>query len=119
MLALAASAVLAIDTDKGSDYQGACAADVCDDPAAAIHELAHGHISALWNAQPTMGPASVLLRAPFAALAQLGDDSVTNEYRWGAFICCSSRRCSSSGRVVRRWRAAPLRSSWCRSRSGH
>jgi hypothetical protein len=34
-----------------------------------------------------MGPVSVLLRAPFAALAQLGDDSFLTQYRWGAFAC--------------------------------
>ena len=87
MLALAASTILAIDADKGADYGRTCTVAVCDDPAPAIHGIAHGHISALWSEQPTMGPASVLLRAPFAALAQLGDGSITNEYRWGVFIC--------------------------------
>jgi hypothetical protein len=36
-----------------------------------------------------MGPVSVLLRAPFAALAQLGDDSIVSQYLWGGFACLS------------------------------
>lgn len=68
------------------DYARACTS-LCDDPSAAISGVAHGHVSALWDSQPTMGPLSVLLRAPFAALAQLGSDSVVAQYRWGAFAC--------------------------------
>lgn len=34
-----------------------------------------------------MGPASILLRAPFAALARLGDDTTLERYRLGAFAC--------------------------------
>ena len=48
---------------------------------------AHGHVAALWHDQVTIGPVSVLLRAPFAALAQTGSDSALVQYRLGAFAC--------------------------------
>jgi hypothetical protein len=85
--AAAASAILAFRSGRGADYAHTCLSSFCDDPSAAIGGVAHGHIGALYNQQPTMGPFSVLLRAPFAALAQLGDDSIVAQYRWGSFAC--------------------------------
>jgi hypothetical protein len=60
-----------------------------DDPGAAIEALAHGHFDRLAHAQPLMGAASLILRAPFAAVADaLG--GVRLEYWLGAFACVAT-----------------------------
>lgn len=49
----------------------------------AVNALAHGHVSTFLAAHPVMGPFSILLRAPFAALAS----SQLAAYQWGALPC--------------------------------
>ena len=71
--------------------------------------MAHGHIGALWHDQPIVGPVSIVLRAPFAALAQLGSDSTLLQYRLGPAAACSPRRCSRSGSRTRPTAAEPTR----------
>ena len=53
------------------------------DASHAVNALAHGQVAAFLGAHPVMGPFSILLWAPFAALAgnQLG------AYEWGAAPC--------------------------------
>src|SRR5205823_9888902 len=57
-----------------------------DNAAPAIDALIHGHIGRVPSVQPVMGPVSILLRAPFAALGQAVGGR-TLEYRMGALAC--------------------------------
>jgi hypothetical protein len=57
-----------------------------------IDALAHGRIHEFLSARPVMGPLSIVLRAPFAALGQLvGHGGKVNyyldDYRFGVFPC--------------------------------
>jgi hypothetical protein len=54
------------------------------DAQVAVNALAHGHISAFVHARSAMGPFSIVLRAPFAALGG-GDPQAA--YLWGALPC--------------------------------
>lgn len=85
--ALALAAFLASRAPLGTDYAGP-AAILCDCPATPIRALAHGRLHEFFATQPVMGSASLLLRAPFAAVGmQLGDGSDLGFYRLGAFPC--------------------------------
>ena len=48
-----------------------------------IAALSHGHVAGFLSLHPDMGPVSILLRAPFAALG--GGELAA--YRWGCFAC--------------------------------
>jgi Glycosyltransferase family 87 len=74
-LVIAASAWISQTPDGLGDYPS--------DGAPAIDALASGRIGDFLSAQPLMGPFSVLVRAPFAALA----DGELSAYRMGAFPC--------------------------------
>jgi hypothetical protein len=79
---------MAFTSGLGVDYgRPSCGGAFCDDPGAAIAALAHGHLGRFFDTQPTMGPLTLWLRAPFAALAGLGSDSTLSQYRLGAFAC--------------------------------
>jgi len=71
-----AAAFLAATTRLGTDYPW--------DAGPAIASLAHGDVHGFVADQAQMGPLSLLLRAPFAALA--GPSSIW-AYRLGAFAC--------------------------------
>jgi hypothetical protein len=71
-----AAALLALTTGIGTDYRF--------DAGPAIGSLARGDIHGFVSAQVQMGPLSVLLRAPLAAIA--GPESVW-AYRLGALAC--------------------------------
>ena len=58
--------------------------DYPNDAGPPIAALVHWHLSAFLSSDYVMGPFSLLLRAPFAALA--GADQLAG-YRWGAFPC--------------------------------
>jgi hypothetical protein len=72
----ALAVVLAALTGLGTDYPG--------DAGPAIASLAHGDVHGFVSAPVQMGPLSILLRAPLAALA--GPESVW-AYRLGALLC--------------------------------
>jgi hypothetical protein len=75
-LVIAASAWISQTPDGLGDYPS--------DAAPAIDALASGRIGDFLSTQALMGPFSILVRAPFAALADGGDLSA---YRFGAFPC--------------------------------
>jgi hypothetical protein len=71
-----AAALMALTTGMGTDYRA--------DAGPAISALARGDIHGFTSAQVQMGPLSILLRAPLAALS--GPDSIW-AYRLGALLC--------------------------------
>jgi len=71
-----AATLIALTTSMGTDYPS--------DAAPAISALAHGDVHGFVSAKVQMGPLSILLRAPLAALA--GPDSIW-AYRLGALAC--------------------------------
>lgn len=85
--AAALAALLALRTPLGVDYAGP-AGTLCDCAAAPIRALAHGRLHDFLATQPVMGSASLLVRAPFAALGlHLGHGSDLDLYRLGVFPC--------------------------------
>ena len=83
----ALAALLALRTPMGIDYPGP-PASLCDCAAAPIRALAHARLHDFLATQPVMGSASLLLRAPFAALGiNLGHGSDLDLYRLGTFPC--------------------------------
>ncbi len=55
-----------------------------------LKDLLHGRLLAFAHARPAMGDLSLLVRAPFAALAYVGHPSELNIYRWGVLPCVLS-----------------------------
>jgi Glycosyltransferase family 87 len=85
LLVALASAWLTLTPLLNGDYPANFGpGDYWFDGGPAITALAHGHLSAFLDAHPVMGPLSIILRAPFAALAGAGQLA---EYRWGSFPC--------------------------------
>ncbi len=80
--AAALSARAAFSTAGSGDYHG--------DARRAIADLLHGNFAALAGSHPAMGPLSVLVRTPFAALDYIGHPSELGIYRWGALACTLS-----------------------------
>jgi hypothetical protein len=64
--------------------------DYAEDGGTALTPLLHGDLHAYWTAHPAMGDLSLLVRAPFAALAYLGDPTPLAFYRWGVLPCVAS-----------------------------
>jgi len=68
----------------GLDYLAPpCDPGVCDDASLPINALLAGDVSAFFAQQVPMGAFSILLRVPFAALAE----SELGRYRMGVFAC--------------------------------
>ena len=84
--AFGAAIAIALSAGHPLDYASpSCSANpLCDDGAPAIDALVHGHVGAFFDRQPLMGPVSLLLRAPFAAVAGGNDLS---RYRAGLLAC--------------------------------
>lgn len=80
-VAVLVSAVLALASPIGADYAVAGP----DAAGPAVDALVRGDLSAYAAHQPAQGPVSILLRAPFAALAPAGDQLA--RYRLGVFPC--------------------------------
>lgn len=80
--ALAASARLALAAGVTGDYP--------EDAGPALSALLHGHLHAFAHSEPSMGVLSLILRAPFAAIAYLGSPSELSVYRWGTVPCVAS-----------------------------
>jgi hypothetical protein len=82
VVALLISAHEAFSVTSVGDYPG--------DAGAAVAALIHGNLHALAQAHPAMGDLSLLLRAPFAALAYIGRPTELSVYRWGVVPCVIS-----------------------------
>lgn len=78
----AASAWAAARTPLGNDYLQA--GPGADDAGPQIDALIHGHLSRFFSDQSFLGPVSLVLRAPFAAL---GGNDFLAQYRFGVFPC--------------------------------
>ena len=78
----AASAWAAARTPLGNDYPHA--GPGADDAGPQIDALIHGNLTRFFSEQSFLGPVSLVLRAPFAAL---GGDDVLHQYRFGVFPC--------------------------------
>jgi hypothetical protein len=68
------------------------AGDYLTDGGPSIHALVHGRLHDFLAARPLMGPFSLIIRAPFAAFAELANhsslqDLYSDEYRLGVFPC--------------------------------
>ena len=61
--------------------------DYSTDAGPALSSIADGHLSGFFSHQPAMGPLSLYLRAPFAALGLALHDGTLGVYRWGALPC--------------------------------
>src|SRR5436305_305813 len=80
-----AATVIAVWRPGVGDYGRALGGNP-DNPGEAIWALAHLHLAQASDAQPLMGAASLILRAPFAAIGDaLG--GIRLEYLLGAFAC--------------------------------
>jgi hypothetical protein len=84
LLVLAASAGLCLTRVAiGSWPSNVGPGDYSLDAAAAVDSLSHGQIGAYLAAHPVMGPFSIVLRAPFAALGS----NPLSAYQWGTLPC--------------------------------
>jgi glycosyl transferase family 87 len=85
--ALGVAALVAARAPLGIDYSGPVH-PACDCPGGSIRALAHGDLHGFVRGQPVMGPVSLLVRAPFAALGlHVADGSELTLYRFGVFPC--------------------------------
>jgi hypothetical protein len=57
------------------------------DAAPAFEALTRGHVQEFFTSNALMGPFALLARAPFVLVANLGDASMLDRYRWGAVAC--------------------------------
>jgi hypothetical protein len=82
---VAAAAAIAFTRPQGADYANfdCQLRQPCEDAQPVIDDLIGGHVAALWREQGLLGPVSLVLRAPFAALAS-GTEA---RYRLGCFAC--------------------------------
>jgi hypothetical protein len=81
-LALVFSVRAALSATSAGDYPV--------DANPALSALLRGDLHAFGLARPAMGDLSLLVRAPFAALAYLGDPTTLSIYRWGVLPCVLS-----------------------------
>jgi hypothetical protein len=81
-LALVLSVRAAFSVTTLGDYSG--------DGGPALAALLKGNLHAFGQARPEMGDLSLLVRAPFAALAYLGHPTELSIYRWGVLPCVVS-----------------------------
>lgn len=101
---LGASAVLAIRAE--SYWVG----DYPAEAGPAIDALIHGRLGDILDSRPLMGPVSLILRAPFAALSRLTGgggpiDAYENAYRFGVFPCLAVAGAVGVHVAGRMWRA--------------
>jgi hypothetical protein len=61
--------------------------DYPTDAGPSLSALAHGHLAGFFSHQPAMGPASLILRAPFVLAAAALGDGTNGLYRWGCAGC--------------------------------
>jgi hypothetical protein len=87
LLVLALSALLVVSVHQSGDYQRVGPSWVGDNASPAIDALVGGHFHRFAHLHPWMGSFSILLRWPFAALAELLDAGDLAVYKFGAFPC--------------------------------
>jgi hypothetical protein len=78
---------LALQTPSSGDYSPLNTAGGDTNAAPAVNALLHGSLSGYAARQPLMGPVSLLLRAPFVALARALGGGELLQYRIGALAC--------------------------------
>jgi hypothetical protein len=83
---LATALVLSVHATLSATTLG----DYPSDGGPALAALLHGNLHSFGQARPAMGDLSLFLRAPFAALAYLGDPTALSIYRWGVLPCVLS-----------------------------
>ena len=83
---LCGSAYLALTAPLGQDYPGP-PCDVCDFAGPPIDSLSHGDVGRFFDLQPVMGSVSLVLRAPFVALARGLGGGEKLGYQLGALAC--------------------------------
>ena len=74
------------------------------DAAPAFEALSKGRLHEFFTSDALMGPFALLARAPFVLVANLGDASMLDHYRWGAIVCmlASAVLALVVGRTMRR-----------------
>src|SRR5256885_10974278 len=88
VVAAVLSGLIAYSAPLGVDsFAPPCHPYICDDGAPAIDALAGGHVHSFFANQPPMGAFSLLVRAPFAAVAKAVSPTELLSYRLGAFAC--------------------------------
>ncbi len=88
VLAVAASALVALWSPSGMDYLApSCVNAVCDDAGPSIEALSHGDLKGFFAEQPPMGSFSLLVRTPPAIVANVTAGNDLAVYRSGVFIC--------------------------------
>jgi hypothetical protein len=94
-------AEIALSTPGTGDYviRGPVAGD---NAGPAINALAHGSVAGLFSHQPSMGLASIILRAPFAGAAGLLGGGNMLVYRVGALACLLPLAAFAAWMAVRR-----------------
>ena len=86
LLVCVVSWIVATQASLGADYANpACADHFCNDAHPGIDALIHGDIGRFFDDQPEMGPFSLLVRAPFAALARFGAETPELVFQLGLF----------------------------------
>lgn len=81
-----ASLYLALTAPLGADYPGP-PCDVCDFAGPPIESLSRGEVGEFFSLQPVMGSVSLVLRAPFVALARVLGGGEKLGYQLGALAC--------------------------------
>jgi hypothetical protein len=85
-----AMALLALALSAYASFAVASLGDYPADGGPALAALLHGNLHAFARARAEMGALSLLMRAPFAALAYLGSPTEAHVYRWGVLPCVAS-----------------------------
>jgi hypothetical protein len=82
-------ALLAYGAPAGSQYllTAPCHPMLCDDAGPSVAALSDGDLHGFFSQQPPMGSVSLLVRAPFAAVAKAAGGHDLAVYRAGAFAC--------------------------------
>ena len=87
-VALLLTGVIAYGAPMGVDYLSPpCDPYICDDGGPALEALSDGHVDRFFAEQPPMGSLSLVLRAPFVAVADAAGGGTVDLYRIGAFAC--------------------------------
>ena len=86
--ALLICGLLVAGSPMGIDYLAPpCDPYICDDGGPAVEALSKGDLREFFAEQPPMGSLSLVVRAPFVALADAAGGSAIHLYRAGALAC--------------------------------
>jgi hypothetical protein len=86
----AALTLVALMVSAHAAFSASTLGDYPNDGGPALTALLHGDLRAFAHARPAMGDVSLLVRAPFAAIAYLGHPTQLEIYRWGVLPCVLS-----------------------------